>query len=101
VQQLVNSDYPLNEKKAGGITALISSCIDPDPENLISKILIRGGADVNIITDTGSSALNEAVINDNSDLIQLLLKRNASLFFEDEEFRMQSPFFVALRKQNI
>lgn len=65
VEQLVNSGYPLNEKKAGGITALISSCIDPDPENLIPKLLLRGGADVNIITDMGSSALNEAVINDN------------------------------------
>ena len=101
VQQLANSSYPLNEKRAGGITALISSCIDPDEDNLIAKILIRGGADVNIITDMGSSALNEAVINENSELIKLLLKKNASVFFEEEKFRMQSPFFVALRKQYI
>ena len=29
------------------------------------------------------------------------MKRNASLFFEDDKFRMQSPFFVALRMQNV
>lgn len=75
---------------------MIGACVDPDQDNLIAKILIRGGADVNIVTDMGSSALSEAAINQNIELIRILLKKGAIIFFEQEEFRMKSPFFVAL-----
>jgi ankyrin repeat protein len=44
VQQLVNSNFPLDEKNAVGLTALISACIDGHQDNLIAKILLRGGA---------------------------------------------------------
>ena len=63
VQQLVDSGYPLNEKKSGGLTAIISACIDDNEK--ISKILIRGKANLNIVTDKGSSALSEAVLKNN------------------------------------
>ena len=50
---------------------MISSCID-DSE-LISKMLIKGGANLNVVTDEGSSALSEAVIKNNKKLTWLLL----------------------------
>jgi ankyrin repeat protein len=71
VQQLVDSRYPLDEKKHGGLTALITSCIDDDEH--ISKILIKGGANLNVVTDKSSSALSEAVMNNNKKLTWLLL----------------------------
>lgn len=60
VQQLIDSHFPLDEKKKGGLTALITSCNDQE-KFLITKLLVRGGADINIISDHGSSALSEAV----------------------------------------
>jgi uncharacterized protein len=81
VQQLINSNYPLNEKKSGGLTALISSCIDDN--DLISKLLIRGGANLNVVTDTGSSALTETVVHNNKKLTWLLLTQGAHIIYKD------------------
>ena len=60
VQQLIDSHFPLDEKKKGGLTALITSCNDQE-KFLITKLLVRAGSDINIISDYGSSALSEAV----------------------------------------
>jgi ankyrin repeat protein len=81
VQQLINSDYPLDGKKKGGLTALISSCID-DSE-LISKLLVRGGANLNVVTDKGSSALSEAIMINNRKLTWFLLSQGAHIIYRD------------------
>ena len=52
VSQLIQSGYPLDEKKFGGYTALMIS-LREQKNDIISKALIVGGADVNQITYDG------------------------------------------------
>lgn len=45
---------------AGNATALIMSCLDKETID-ITKLLLKAGADPNVVTNKGSSALAEAV----------------------------------------
>jgi len=47
--------------------------------NQIANMLIDAGANLNIISENGSSALSEAVSKDNYDLVEILVKKNANL----------------------
>jgi len=60
---------------------LIGSCID-DSE-LISKLLVRGGANLNIVTEKGSSALSEAIMINNRQLTWFLLSQGAHIIYRD------------------
>lgn len=100
VQQLIDSHFPLNETKKGGLTALITSCNDED-RFLITKLLVRAGADINIISEHGSSALSEAVNTKNHELVDILLKKGAFIYYPQEEWRDQSPFFQAIINQDV
>ena len=99
VQQLVDSGYPLNEKKSGGLTALVSSCVDDNEK--ISKILIKGKANLNIVTDKGSSALSEAVVKNNKKLTWLLLTQGAHMIYKDPKIIHLSPFYKAIDNDSI
>ena len=86
VQQLIDSHFPLDETKKGGLTALIISCNDEE-RFLITKLLVRAGADINIISEHGSSALSEAVNTKNHELVDILLKKGAFIYYPQEEWR--------------
>ena len=62
------------------------ACRDKVSEDL-ARLLINNGADVNIISDSGRSALSEAVISQNTDLVLKLLSRGAEMFYEPLELR--------------
>ena len=61
---LINSKFPLNNVKEGGLTPLIIAARDPKAQT-VCEILIKKGAHVNHITDIGQSALTQTVLNDN------------------------------------
>ena len=82
--------------KTGGLTALISSCSNLENDN-VTKLLIKAGADLNLVTDAGSSALVEAVKTSNYDLVHMLLNRGAFIYHKDPNLIMDSPFHVAVR----
>jgi ankyrin repeat protein len=73
---LIASKFPLEDKKTGGLTPLIISARDNQAFN-VSEILIKKGANINAVSDTGQSPLSQAVINDNQKLAELLLKHQA------------------------
>jgi ankyrin repeat protein len=45
--------------------------------------IIEGGADVNMISEGGISALSEAIIHENKQLVDILNKLQANLMYED------------------
>lgn len=59
--------------------------------------IVEGGADVNIISDRGDSALSEAIVHDNRQLADILIKVQANLMYDAEEMAEQSPFFQAIK----
>ena len=65
---------------------MIISCNDEE-RFLITKLLVRAGADINIISEHGSSALSEAVNTKNHELVDILLKKGAFIYYPQEEWR--------------
>ena len=63
--------------------------------------MIKSGADLNVVTDKGSSALVEAVKKKNLELVQMLLTYGAFMYHKDKNLVMQSPFVVALKIQSV
>ena len=55
--------------------------------NDIALMLINGGADLNIISDDGSTALSEAVSKNNYELVEILIKKNANIMNGDLKYR--------------
>ena len=62
----------------------------------MAKELINNGANVNLISDAGRSALTEAVLCQNTTLLLKLLSRGAEIFYEPINLRDKSPFFQAV-----
>ena len=84
VELLIQSNFPLDKTKKDNITALISSCLDKESED-ITKMLLKAGADPSVITTKGSSALAEAVNQENLSLIKLLLRKGAQIHNTDNK----------------
>ena len=64
--------------------------------NEIAKLLINAKADLNAISEDGSTALSEAVCKNNHELVELLVKRNANIMNTDMKYRDSSAFFKAI-----
>ena len=62
----------------------------------MAKELINHGANVNLISDLGRSALTEAVLTQNSGVLLKLLSKGAEIFYESMELRDKSPFYQAV-----
>lgn len=91
--------YTSSNKKEGTIS-LVEACAREDI--LLVKHLLRIGADVNMTSELGFSALNMAVIKNNSKLIQILLKAGANINFQDTTvFGLgETPLTSAIRENN-
>lgn len=55
--------------------------------------MIIKGVNVNSITEDGQSALSEAVLGHNFALVELLVRHDAKIFYEEKDLRDKSPFF--------
>ena len=100
VEMLIESGYPLYCTMRGGLTALILSSRSTDDISVrICRKLIEGGVDVNKITDEGDSALSLAILNDNKRVVEMLIKVQADLMYQEESLVENSPFFKAIRAQ--
>ena len=94
-KMLVKSGYPLNKLMQGGISALIVCSHDKNAFQVAAS-LVYAGADVNQVAQFGQSALSEAIIHENRKLAELLIKKDAKIFFDKIEFRDLSPFYPAV-----
>jgi len=59
-------------------------------------MLINNGADLNIVSDNGTTALGEGVRKNNYELVELLVKKRANIMNKNLEQRDSSPFFMAI-----
>ena len=99
-KMLIQSKFPVNDVKKGGITPLILISRDKSKDAIsVANSLIHNGANIDQVTELGQSALGASVINENRKLIDNLLKKGARMFNEDMETRDMSPFFVAMNEQ--
>ena len=95
VKLLIDSGFPINETKQGGFTALIISCAckitddkdhnhqefsDDKYSKYLPKMLIAAGADINLVSDSGMTALSQAIELHNNKLAEFLLKKGADIF---------------------
>ena len=71
-------NFPLNNSKSNGLTALSIAIVKNNPE--IVKILIDSGADVSHIGKNGVTALYMAMKQNNMKLFKLLLDHGAQAF---------------------
>ena len=70
-------------------------------EKNIAEILINGGADVNIVTENGTSALSYAIEKHNNILSEFLLKRGAFIFNKCSGCQETGAFFHAINNNNL
>lgn len=89
---LIKSGFPLNDCMDDGISPLIMCARDKKANN-IAMTLLYAGADPNLVTTKGQTALGEAICHDNKKLSELLVKKKCQIFLSQIEFRDQSPFF--------
>lgn len=94
-KMLVKSGYPLNNLMKGGISALIVCAHDQDAFQVAAS-LVYAGADINQVAQFGQSALSEAIIHENRKLAELLIKKDAKIFFDKIKYRDLSPFYQAV-----
>ena len=64
-------------------------------------MLIVGGADINTLNDFNDTALSIAVSKRKHELAKILVKKGAYIFFKDMAIRDFSPFFRAIRCENL
>ena len=102
VTQLINSGFPLDDRKKFGFSALHIAAGNKDNESIqIVKLLVNAKADMNAISSNGSSPLSEAVKNENHKIITFLLKRNAQVYYDDIEILDKCPMFMAVKTSSI
>jgi ankyrin repeat protein len=79
VQQLLSdkSSVNINALDQGGETALILACQSPKPKPEIIKALLAAGADVNLRSRTGYTALTWALVRNNNDVSRILRRAGA------------------------
>lgn len=74
---------------------------DDNPNDVIAKRLIKAGANLNIISETGCTALTEAIKKDNRPLVDFLIKKGANIFNTDISQKDQSAFYQAINEQKV
>lgn len=67
----------------------------------IPKMLIAAGADINHVTDSGISALSQAIELHNNKLAEYLLKMGANIYNSDPSQLDQGPLFRAIKQNNL
>jgi len=92
---LINSGFPIEEKKKGGYTPLLLATKDMTLRNVTEKLLKRG-AKINVKSETGQTPLAHAIINNDLNLADMLLKYGANIFNEERKYVDVSPFFIAI-----
>ena len=60
--------------------------------------MMRGGADINIVSKNHKSALSETLKVKHKKLFEVLIKVGANIFYEDPEIADHSPFFYAIQQ---
>lgn len=96
---LIQSKFPVNDAKEGGLTPLILIARDDCKEAINVAIqLIHSGCDINQHGQMGQTALSQAISHDNKKFTEILLKKEAKIFNEELSLRDVSPFFVAINK---
>ena len=120
IDQLIESKYPLDEAKKGGYTALMLAAKknvdgtgqvqhddhennddEDDTNDVIARKLIKAGANLNIISETGCTALTEAIKKDNRALVDFLIKKGANIFNSELSQKDQSAFYQAINEQKV
>jgi len=74
---------------------------DDNPNDVIARKLIKAGANLNIISDNGCTALTEAIKKDNRPLVDFLIKKGANIFNADPSQKDQSAFYQAINEQKV
>lgn len=75
-KMLIESNFPMNCTMKGGITAFIIAAEDPNFFR-ICTLMMAAGADINMITENGDSALSQTVKGANMKFTEVLLKNHA------------------------
>jgi hypothetical protein len=78
VELLISRGFDVNQREPGGETPLmVSAYLDLQTDSENSEALIKAGADVNAISDNGSTALFFAVAQEDAPLVATLLHAGA------------------------
>jgi uncharacterized protein len=75
LRALIGQKVKVNARSSDGSTALLWSSHWSDVDS--AELLLRAGADPNIVNDYGTSPLSEACLNSNAAMVRLLLRNRA------------------------
>lgn len=97
--ELIKADADLEIKDADGKTALLIAVLKGNVDNV--KLLVKAGANPNVVTNEGMSLLQYACCLNNSECIEVLLNAKIPLKYSDEG--LDNPLGVAasLEKEEI
>jgi ankyrin repeat protein len=70
-----------------------------DNQLKLVEILVQYGADINITTEEGISALSMTILCNNRKCTEFYISHHANIFNENLDIRNFSPFMVALSNQ--
>ena len=82
---------------AGGMTALLFAARQGDLASV--KVLLDGGADINLVSADGSSALLVAIVNEHNELADFLLDKGADPNLADS--RGRAALYAAIDMRNL
>lgn len=89
IEYLIKKGAHLNEQDKDGHTALIIACIagrkSPNKDYYVksAKILIEGGANVNICNSEGNTVLHYAIMLGDDSLVEMIIKKSNSMETEN------------------
>lgn len=93
VRLLLSKGADPNSRGLGRKTALM---LADNPE--VADMLLKGGADINAVDDSGATALSAAAIKNNRRVVELFLARGADVNVADKQG--ETPLAAARRLQN-
>lgn len=70
--------------------------ITQNSDNDVAKFLVKSGADINLQTELGRTALHAACNEKNAEMISFLLEHGANISVEDNDGK--TPFFMLINK---
>ena len=95
---LVKSNFDLNRQNTDGDTATHIAAQKGNLRHL--KVLVEGGAEINILNNHSLSPLYLAILNNKQDCVDFLLESGAKAFHSGSEVEKdRSPIFLAIRDQ--